>query len=153
MPVFQHRNIMIAIIVITVIAIVYALLRVKPVAGATISSGFGQRVLNGSSEFHNGLDLAAPEGKTIRTVLQGKVETVGFDNLNGNYVKVNHGNYKTFYGHMLKASVKNGQYVLKGQKIGEVGNTGRSYGSHVHFMVINKNDQAVDPRQFKFIKV
>ena len=67
----------------------------------------------------------------------------------GNCIKINHGNgYETLYAHMEKGlKVKNGQYVKKGQIIGYMGNSGNSYGGHLHFEV-RKNGVLIDPSSY-----
>ena len=68
----------------------------------------------------------------------------------GNYVEVDHGNgYVTIYGHLSSRNVKNGDKIYRGQKIGEVGNTGRSTAPHLHYEIKYKN-QSIDPTEFYF---
>ena len=60
--------------------------------------------------------------------------------IEGNFIEVSHGNgYKTIYGHLSKRTVKRGEHVLRGQKIGEIGNTGRSTAPHLHYEVKRNN--------------
>ena len=67
----------------------------------------------------------------------------------GNCVKVKHPNgYSTLYAHLSAVTVKNGQSVKKGQQIGNMGNTGNSYGSHLHFEVRNTSDTCIDPAPY-----
>lgn len=67
----------------------------------------------------------------------------------GNCVKIKHPNgYYTLYAHMNYVSVKNGQEVKKGQYIGDMGNTGVSYGNHLHFEVRNASDTRIDPAPY-----
>ena len=66
----------------------------------------------------------------------------------GNCVKIDHGNgYFTLYAHLATVSVKKGENVKKGQKIGDMGNTGRSFGAHLHFEVW-KNGSRIDPTEY-----
>ena len=68
----------------------------------------------------------------------------------GNFIEVSHGNgYKTVYGHLSKRLVKKGDYIIRGQKIGEVGNTGRSTAPHLHYEV-KQYKRRLDPKDFYF---
>ena len=112
---------------------------VRPITGGRLTSVFGsQRILNGVPKSpHNGLDLAAPAGTTIRACADGKVIIAGKKfYYNGNFVLLDHGQgLNSVYLHMRKIFVKDGQYVKKGQKLGEIGTTGRSTGPHLHWGV------------------
>lgn len=115
----------------------------NPCPGATISSTFGYRDFDGS--FHKGLDLAAGEGTPTYAAADGYVVIAGWSDSAGNWVVINHGNgLTTKYMHHSALCVSAGQTVVKGQQIGYVGNTGDSFGAHLHFQV-EVNDQAVDP--------
>ncbi len=111
---------------------------VKPAEGR-ISGVFGsQRILNGvPKNAHNGLDIAATEGSPVFSTTDGVVIIAGEDfYYNGNFVLIDHGQGLTsVYLHMNKLSVKTGDKVSKGQKIGEVGSTGRSTSAHLHWGV------------------
>ena len=146
----KNNNIIIATIVISIVAIyLFVTRKVKVVSGDTkISSYYGWRKnpFTGDDQFHNGIDISAKSGNIIRSILPGKVEAVGYDGINGHYIKIKHNNYGSFYGHMLKSSgLKKGQFVAKGQKIGLVGSTGASTGPHVHFIVYDQNWQHINP--------
>ena len=112
------------------------------------SSSFGYRSDPGNKQIrmHSGVDLAAPTGTPIHATGKGRVCRVSYDYYGyGHYVLIDHGfGYKTRYGHMSKIAVHEGQEVDRGQYIGDVGNTGRSFGSHVHYEVIYK-DRCVNP--------
>lgn len=113
------------------------------------TSGFGVRKdpFTGRSAGHNGLDMAAPKGTTIMAAAAGIVTYAGYYNGFGNTVIIKHNDeLTTLYGHIREGGIKVsvGQQVQKGQKIAEVGSTGRSTGNHLHFTVY-KNDVAVDP--------
>lgn len=108
-----------------------------PVDGR-ITSDFGYRIspFGFRREFHDGLDIAAPYGTSIRAAADGMVVFVGYKNGYGNMVTISHGyGFETSYGHTSKILVKRGQKVKKGQIIAKVGNTGRSTGPHVHYIV------------------
>ena len=71
--------------------------------------------------------------------------TAGWNNVYGNYVIISHGNgYQTLYAHMQNYTVKAGQTVNQGERIGYVGSTGYSTGPHLHFTVY-KNGKLIDP--------
>ena len=112
-----------------------------------ISSNYGWRAdpFTGESQYHHGLDLKADLGTTVKAAMDGTVSVVGFDRGLGNYIILKHSNgYFTTYAHLSAFSVKQGDKILQGNKIGEVGNTGRSTGPHLHFQV-NKNGRTVNP--------
>jgi len=119
-----------------------------PISAAyRISSKFGWRPdpFTGVRSYHTGIDLACPEGTPIRAAMNGKVAFVGWSNVFGNYVIVNHPNgYQTLYGHMASSHVKKGQNVTQATVIGLVGSTGYSTGAHLHFTVY-KNGRLVNP--------
>jgi len=103
-----------------------------PVKGQ-ISSPFGNR----KDGFHYGLDIACPIGRTIQAAESGKVDFVGWLQGYGRTVLLKHGNgIKTRYAHTSKILVNKGETVNKGQKIAEIGNSGRSTGPHLHFEII-----------------
>lgn len=112
-----------------------------------ISSYFGRRAdpFTGVASNHTGVDLACPLGTPINASMSGKIVYVGWSNIFGNYVIINHGNgYQTLYGHMSKTLCHTGQTVSQGTRIGLVGSTGYSTGPHLHFTVY-KNGKLVDP--------
>ena len=109
----------------------------KPVAG-WLTSGFGYRrdPFTNEMEFHRGVDLAAAVRTTVRAALDGKVVVVGSDPVLGNYIMIRHQiNFSTVYGHLSRIWVSRGATVTRGQRIGAVGNTGRSTGPHLHFEI------------------
>ena len=114
------------------------------------TSGFGTRIdpFRGSLAFHSGVDLAGPDGATVRATSAGKVIFVGWKGAYGNTVDVEHGyGFVTRYGHLSSAMVKVGQVVKRGDAIARQGSTGRSTGSHLHYEV-RYNDQAINPNSF-----
>ena len=109
----------------------------KPVAG-WLTSGFGYRrdPFTKEMHFHRGVDLAAAAGTVVRAALDGKVVVVGYDPVLGNYILIRHQiSYSTLYGHLGQVWVSRGATVTRGQRIGAVGNTGRSTGPHLHFEI------------------
>ena len=118
-----------------------------PIRGR-ITSGFGNRrsPFTRGRSFHDGLDIAAVLGSPVRAAMAGRVESVGFDNVYGNFVIIYHADgYKTLYGHLDSYDVRSGAYVDTDSIIGYVGNTGQSTGSHLHFTVY-KNGTSINPR-------
>ena len=100
------------------------------------SSGFGMRKdpFTGRRAFHAGYDYATRQGTPIVAAANGIVSYSGRLGNYGKAVRINHGRgVSTLYGHMHKIYVKERQYVRKGEAIGEVGNTGRSTGPHLHY--------------------
>ncbi|WP_017999995.1 M23 family metallopeptidase [Paracoccus sp. N5] len=97
---------------------------------------------------HEGIDMAAPVGTPIFSTGDGVVVFAGWQRGYGNLVKIQHAlGTETRYGHMSKIRVKVGQKVSRGSRIGDMGNTGRSTGSHLHYEV-RVNGRAVDPMSF-----
>jgi len=121
----------------------------RPVEGGRISGEFGgQRILNGEAKSpHNGIDIALPAGTPVYAMADGIVCFKG-DNFyyNGNFILLDHGQgLSSVYLHLSKILVENGQKIFKGQKIGEVGTTGRSTGPHLHWGV-QWYKQRIDPQ-------
>ena len=84
---------------------------------------------------HKGLDIKVYTGDTIVSAFDGKVRMVGYEATGyGHYVVIRHRNgLETIYGHLSKSIAQEGEFVKAGQTIGLGGNTGRSFGSHLHF--------------------
>lgn len=118
----------------------------NPCPSAYISSTFGYRDFDGA--FHKGLDLAAGEGTPTYAAAAGTVVTAGWSDSAGNWVVINHGNgLVTKYMHHSAICVSQGQQVAKGQQIGYVGDTGNSFGAHLHFQV-EQDGTAVNPQNY-----
>lgn len=124
---------------------------VVPTKKMRLSSSFGYRSdpLKGSIKFHSGIDIAGPKGTDIYSTGDGVVIRVEYNYYGyGTVVEIDHGfGYVTLYGHLLSASVVEGQRVHRGDIVGELGNSGRSTGPHLHYEVIYKN-KAVNPWNF-----
>lgn len=110
---------------------------VKPVVG-TITSHFGARevIFQGIDSYHTGTDIAAKTGTKVVSSIKGNVTRATYNKYNGNFVEVKNGDVSTIYCHLSKISVKVGDTVKSGTKIGEVGSTGLSTGPHLHFEVV-----------------
>ena len=119
---------------------------VLPVEGR-LSSGFGMRMhpILGEERMHHGIDLAAPEGTSIKAAADGRVSFSGWVKGYGNLVEVDHGDgLVTRYGHNSENLVAVGEEIKAGQVLGKVGSTGQSTGPHLHFEV-RRAGQAIDP--------
>lgn len=119
-----------------------------------MASGYGWRVdpIYNLQKFHEGMDFSADLGTDIVCTANGRVIEAGWDT--GGYglcVVIDHGyGYKTRYAHMSKKSVSVGQNVKRGQKLGEVGCTGKSTGNHLHYEVWLR-DQVQNPANYYFM--
>lgn len=110
----------------------------------SISSSFGMRW----GKMHKGIDIAANFGATINTVLGGTVTYAAWQDGYGNVIKVDHGEgIETTYAHCSVLTVKKGEVVKLGEKIGEVGSTGNSTGPHLHFEV-RENGEPKNPEKY-----
>ena len=117
-----------------------------------LSSNFGYRrdPFSKKYKFHDGHDYSAKVGTGVHSTANGRVKKSKYWGSFGNYIEIDHGNgYITVYGHLSKRSVQKGDKVLRGQKIGEVGNTGRSTAPHLHYEVKYQN-KAVNPDSYYF---
>jgi len=115
-----------------------------------VSSIFGKRKdpFNTRLAFHSGMDFAASLGTPIYASAGGKVVFAGHRPAYGKTVEIDHGNgMVTRYAHAHKLLVKKGQVVLPGQTVAQVGSSGRSTGTHLHFEII-KDGYFVDPAPY-----
>lgn len=116
-------------------------------ADGRISSRYGYRThpIYGTRRLHTGIDIAAPNGRPIIAVADGKVLSAGWRGGYGLAVVIDHGGgMATLYAHQSRLTVGAGEVVEQGQKIGEIGSTGNSTGNHVHFEV-RINGEPRDP--------
>lgn len=123
-----------------------------PIAARALSSSFGVRIdpFSGRVAQHTGLDFPADIGTAIVAAAGGVVVAEEFHREYGSMVEIDHGNQiVTRYAHASKILVKQGDLVRRGQKIAEVGTTGRSTGPHLHFEVWVRG-MYQDPRKFLF---
>lgn len=118
---------------------------IVPVKG-TITSGYGKREATEIiSANHAGLDIGANEGTEIISAMEGIVELVSNYGDYGNHVKITNGEVSTLYAHCSSILVKEGENIVQGQKIAEVGNTGRTTGPHLHFEISRQN-RTINPQ-------
>jgi len=107
-----------------------------------ITSSFGKR----RWRYHYGMDIDLNTGDTVRSAFNGRVRISTYSKTYGNVVVVRHNNgLETLYAHLSKRLVKIDSVISSGTEVGLGGNTGRSYGSHLHFEV-RYFDEALDPR-------
>lgn len=107
-----------------------------------LTSPYGTRTLNGKTSMHNGVDLVALEDKTVYAPCDGVIgtSTIITNKSNktwewGEYIRLDtaDGTYSIYLCHLATRYVKKGQKVKKGEKLGVMGNTGKSYGAHTHY--------------------
>ena len=122
----------------------------QPVNVAYNSSSFGWRLdpFTGHNAFHEGLDFPGPTGTSIVAAAAGVVIASEYHYQFGNMLEIDHGNdIITRYAHASQLFVKVGDIVKRGQRVAEIGTTGRSTGPHLHFEVRIRG-VAQDPRKF-----
>lgn len=129
---------------------------IQPVADKDIkriASTYGWRVdpISGRRTFHDGLDFSAPRGVPVYASGNAEVKFVGWRQGYGKVIDLDHGyGYVTRYAHLHKTEVKAGQTVTRGQRIGQVGSTGKSTGAHLHYEVLYRG-RSVDPINYFFM--
>lgn len=122
----------------------------EPVLGSNLGSAYGWRIdpVTGRSALHTGLDYPAPVGTPIYAAAGGVVVVKEYHFQYGNMIEIDHGNQLvTRYAHASRVLVEKGDLIKSGQKIAEVGNTGRSTGPHLHFEVLVQGVPQ-DPQKF-----
>jgi murein DD-endopeptidase MepM/ murein hydrolase activator NlpD len=120
-----------------------------PVQGR-LMGGFGERQdpFSGEGAYHTGVDISAPNGTGVQASADGRVQYAGFYYGYGRLIIINHGNnYETYYAHLSKIGVTEGQEVRRGEQLGNVGSSGRSTGPHLHYEVRIGNSP-VNPYRF-----
>ncbi len=115
-----------------------------------MTSGYGYRndPINGSGRKHEGQDLAGDYGSPIYATADGTITYAGWEGGYGRLVKIQHAyGIETRYGHLSQIRVDVGQKVSRGERIGDMGNSGRSTGTHLHYEV-RLSGSAVNPMTF-----
>lgn len=128
----------------------YVLPSKMPVETDWYSSGYGYRIdpFTGKRAFHEGVDFSVEIGTPIKAAAGGVVVYSDRHAEYGNMIEIDHGDdLVSRYAHASKRLVGLGEVVLQGQKIAEVGNTGRSTGAHLHFEIRHK-DKPLNPSKF-----
>lgn len=126
-----------------------------PTTSNQITSVFGYRKdpINNKPSFHTGIDIEGESTDVIYATADGVITETGFTSDQGNHILIDHGNsFKTAYLHLSKISVSVGQKVVKGQKIGLMGSTGRSTGTHLHYEVL-LDGVSVNPKPYLLEKI
>jgi murein DD-endopeptidase MepM/ murein hydrolase activator NlpD len=120
-----------------------------PLRNYRLTSAFGPRInpVTGNPRFHEGLDLAAPEGSEVFASRSGVVIEQGYDLIYGNYIIISHGDWSSLYGHLSEIYTVLRNSVESGSLIGKVGSTGQSTGPHLHFELRQKG-VAQDPERY-----
>jgi len=122
----------------------------SPIEDGWFSSNFGWRLdpFTGEKSFHEGIDFPAEVGTPIEAAASGKVVYAEVHPAYGKMLEIDHGNgLVTRYAHCSSLSVKEGDLVVRGQRVGTVGSTGRSTGPHLHFEV-RLNGAPQNPARF-----
>ncbi|EPI02066.1 peptidase, M23 family, partial [Enterococcus faecalis 13-SD-W-01] len=118
---------------------------ILPIDPPKISSWFGNRYLNGEINFHRGIDFAHPQGTPIKAIADGVVITSEYHSSWGNYVRIRHADgHCSLYAHNSQNNVQVGDTVKQGDTIGLVGNTGNSFGAHLHFEYSTSTDLSIN---------
>lgn len=129
---------------------------IQPVANKNLkytASGYGMRIdpIYKTTKFHAGMDFSANIGTPVYATGDGVVKKAGWQSGYGKIIIINHGfGYETWYAHLNDYDVRVGQKVVRGEVIGEVGNTGKSTGPHLHYEVHVKG-KAVNPVNYYFM--
>lgn len=129
---------------------------IQPVANKDLkytASGYGMRIdpIYKTVKFHSGMDFSANIGTPVYATGDGVVKKAGWQSGYGKIIVINHGHgYETWYAHLNDYDVRVGQKVKRGEVIGEVGNTGKSTGPHLHYEVHVKG-KVVNPVNYYFM--
>jgi len=123
---------------------------ILPTHSYRITTNYAFRIhpITGVREFHDAVDLAGVIGQPIYATADGVVILAEREAALGNCIKIRHKyGYETLYGHLSKILVKSGQRVKKEEVIGEMGSSGRSTGTHIHYAITHLGKK-VDPKKY-----
>ena len=110
-----------------------------PLKSIKVTSPYGYRrdPINGRKSMHHGIDLKA-HNEYVYSMMDGKVEKVGYDARSGNYIILRHADFTISYCHLSKVHIAPGAPVFAGTIIGKSGSTGRATGEHLHIVTKHK---------------
>lgn len=110
-----------------------------PLKSIKVTSPYGYRCdpINGRKSMHHGIDLKA-HNEYVYSMMDGKVEKVGYDTRSGNYIILRHADFTISYCHLSKVYIAPGTPVFAGTIIGKSGSTGRATGEHLHIVTKHK---------------
>ena len=110
-----------------------------PLKSIKVTSPYGYRrdPINGRKSMHHGIDLKA-HNEYVYSMMDGKVEKVGYDARSGNYIILRHADFTISYCHLSKVHLAPGTPVFAGTIIGKSGSTGRATGEHLHIVTKHK---------------
>lgn len=116
-----------------------------PLDTIEVTSNYGPRIdpFTGKRKMHWGIDLRANKD-SVKSLMPGIVKKTGHDKRLGQFITINHGHFKSTYGHLSTIIVKKGEKVNAGNVIGVTGSTGRSTSEHLH-LTLKLRSRAVDP--------
>lgn len=106
-----------------------------PLRHMQLTSGYGYRIhpITGKYSFHSGIDINA-RSDTVFAILPGRFQA-SYNNLLGIFIRIDHGDFQSIYGHLSQFFVMTGDTVSAGDPLGITGTTGRVTGEHLHFSV------------------
>jgi murein DD-endopeptidase MepM/ murein hydrolase activator NlpD len=115
-----------------------------------LTSGYGYRThpVTGKYTFHAGVDLRANQD-TVFAIMDGSVSATGYNDFLGIYIRLDHADLSSSYGHLSQIFVGAGETVTAGEPIGITGATGRVTGEHLHFS-LQYRQQYIDPIKFLY---
>jgi len=118
--------------------VIHSIPSIRPIENGYLNSSFGYRKdpMNGKVRFHYGQDITVNKGEIVLAPANGTVKEARYMGGYGKVIKIDHGHgYTTLYAHLSKLDVEKGQKIMRGEKIGNSGNTGRSTAPHLHYEV------------------